>query len=309
MTIFFYGQGQTRNGQTRNWFERGDFRENVRQIAATGVNTVVLVPYGFQKNSADTAISMLDRRCISLDSFAVACSMVVNAGLFLVVKPHIDLIDGVPRANISPQYMDGWKRSYLSFLIPFAKAAQRYRASVFCVGTELSGVSSDKVLWKSVIDSCRTVYDGPLTYAATPQEALSVPFWEELDYVGVNAYFPVSTRRNPAFEDLLFSWGVWEQMLRDLSRKTGRKVLLTEIGYMNHDLAPSNPGCFSIKGRYDEQMQANCYKAALAAARSMDFLYGMWWWQWELNGRCVGDVIDYNPRTRLAEEALREFWR
>jgi hypothetical protein len=38
----------------------------------------------------------------------------------------------------------------------------------------------------------RKIYTGKLTYAANWDDFDKVPFWKELDYIGIDAYFPLS---------------------------------------------------------------------------------------------------------------------
>ncbi|MBD3347073.1 MAG: hypothetical protein GF401_18620 [Chitinivibrionales bacterium] len=302
MTIFFYGT-------ERNTFDPVDFDNNLEKIAGLGVNTIVLIPYGFQETISSNHITRDDPRSIPDADFISACNRVVKRGFTLVVKPHVDVNTGDPRADIIPSDRPAWKASYLKFILHYAHLADTLGAHIFCVGTELTALSQDTHLWHEIIDSCRSRFRGLLTYSSCPQEVLSVQFWNKLDYIGANAYFPVSKRNNPMLEDMLFSWASWKEMLRDVSLSHHRDVLLTEIGYMNHTLAAENPGSFEHKGDRDDRLQADCYRAALIASEKMDFLHGMFWWQWELNDRGDTAAIDYTPRGRPAERVVKEYWQ
>lgn len=48
--------------------------------------------------------------------------------------------------------------------------------------------------WRDLIAEVRTVYAGPLSYAANFDQVQEVGFWDALDVVGANAYFPLSQR-------------------------------------------------------------------------------------------------------------------
>ncbi|MBD3322439.1 MAG: hypothetical protein GF350_15160 [Chitinivibrionales bacterium] len=285
------------------------FTQNIGRIKNAGANTIVLVPYWFQDHTRSSAVFPDTARTIPDSEFIAACSGVIESGLNLVVKPHIDVTSGTPRAEIEPVDRNAWKGSYLEFVLHYATIAENAGAAVFSVGTEFMALSKDTELWEEIIDSCQTRFHGELTYSACPQEALSVGFWDRLDYIGVNAWFPVSKREQPALEDMLFAWSTWKTMLRDISLRFGRAVLITEIGYMNSSRTAKNPGDFAAAGARDDQLQADCYRAALIAAGEMDFLHGMVWWQWELNTPDVAGGVDYTPEGKPAEMILQEYWR
>ncbi len=48
--------------------------------------------------------------------------------------------------------------------------------------------------WLWLIESTREVYSGKLTYAANFDQYHQVGFWEQLDLIGINAYFPLRKR-------------------------------------------------------------------------------------------------------------------
>ena len=48
-----------------------------------------------------------------------------------------------------------------------------------------------KKYWIELIQKVRAVYQGQLTYAANYDNYQEVDFWEHLDFIGINAYFPL----------------------------------------------------------------------------------------------------------------------
>jgi hypothetical protein len=78
---------------------------------------------------------------------------------------------------------------------------------------------------------------------------------------------------------------------------------------MNSSNAANDPGNWHAKGTIDNALQADLYRAALTAARSMEFVKGVFWWQWELNNRSSEQKIDYSPQKKAAQDVLKEFWQ
>ena len=78
----------------------------------------------------------------------------------------------------------------------------------------------------------RTHYPGPLTYAANWwQEYDRIAFWDALDYIGVNAFFPLSQAANPPLATLRQSAAQIAQEIAQVHRLTGKPVLFTEVGF------------------------------------------------------------------------------
>ncbi len=95
--------------------------------------------------------------------------------------------------------------------------------------------------WQRLVDRVREVYSGTLTYAANFDQYESVSFWDRLDLLSVNAYFPLRRRYQPGLSaaDLEAQLTArWRTLLRSLDafRRArgldGRRVLFSEIGYV-----------------------------------------------------------------------------
>ena len=95
--------------------------------------------------------------------------------------------------------------------------------------------------WVRLIQGVREVYDGPLTYAANFDQYFDVDFWNHLDLIGINAYFPLrkrdlsdagTTDRVGLFRS---RWSTILQEIDDFRRRQGvpeHRVLFTELGYV-----------------------------------------------------------------------------
>jgi hypothetical protein len=104
--------------------------------------------------------------------------------------------------------------------------------------------------WRELIAAVRERYTGRLTYAANFDQYESVAFWDALDLIGVNAYFPLRRHylpriRPPELEALLESrWSVVLERLDAFRRAAGledRRVLFTELGYSRRSHSTIEP--------------------------------------------------------------------
>jgi hypothetical protein len=54
-----------------------------------------------------------------------------------------------------------------------------------------------------------------------------------LDYIGLDAYYPLSNRNNATVAELEKGWQPWLADLERLSNEWHKKIIFTEIGYQN----------------------------------------------------------------------------
>src|SRR5207249_10941939 len=62
-------------------------------------------------------------------------------------------------------------------------------------------------------------------------EAERVAFWDALDFVGVQAYYPLAVTARPPADSIRAAWEAIAARLGALAHRTGRRVVLTEVGY------------------------------------------------------------------------------
>ena len=104
-----------------------------------------------------------------------------------------------------------------------------------CIGTELrTAVLNRPDAWRSLIADVREVYGGELTYSANwYREFEEVPFWDALDYIGIQVYFPLadSTGSKMSLDAFKAAWAPHVARIEALQQRVGKPVLFTEVGY------------------------------------------------------------------------------
>lgn len=99
--------------------------------------------------------------------------------------------------------------------------------------------------WRGLAASVRAVYGGAVTYAANFDQYQEVGWWDALDGLGVNAYFPLRAWDEPATAATFEA--SWVRILRDLQtfaarpEHRGRKVWFTELGYSFRKVSTVQP--------------------------------------------------------------------
>ncbi|MFQ5600075.1 MAG: hypothetical protein ACE5G2_05935 [Candidatus Krumholzibacteriia bacterium] len=283
--------------------------DELQALASTGASSLWIIATGYQVDATATTVVTDAGRTPTADSVRRAAEVAAGAGLDVAIKPHVDLDDGAWRGTIDPVDVAAWFDSYHDFLLPWADLAADIGAVQFVVGTELAGTVKHEGLWRETIRLVRARFTGQLTYAASWDEASRIGFWDALELVGVNAYFPVANRADPSRFEILAGWQPWLDRLEILHRQTSRDILITEIGYRSVDGAGMHPYRFDNTGTLDLQEQADLYWAALQATGEQPWMTGLVWWNWLARGGGGALDRDYTPSGKPAQQELQGAWR
>jgi hypothetical protein len=270
-------------------------------LAELGVEWVSIVPTWYQAGARSTAIEPeVDGRSASDASLLVAIAKADARGLDVTLKPHLDLSEGGYRAGIVPDDIDAWFDSYRSFILHYARIAEANGVEQFVVGTELAGTSGSTEHWRQLIAEVRDVYTGPITYAANWDEFDRVEFWDDLDMIGIDAYFPLA---DTATTDLAALTGAWRSIaaqLSELAAEWKRPVLFTEVGYASRQGATVTPWDITSSEVESEEEQAAAYQALVTALGDQSWWIGVHWWEWRVDSA-------HSPEGKLAQDVLREW--
>lgn len=146
--------------------------------------------------------------------------------------------------------------------VPVPEVGQEGPANVEATPRQLERINDRRrrleAHWEALIAELRGVYDGRLGYAANFDQYRQVGFWSHLDWMGVNAYFPLRDRWLPhpdsaaLYPLLVAGWrGVLDEIegFRREEGLAGKPVLFTEMGLTyraNSTLAPWADTGFSL---------------------------------------------------------------
>jgi len=171
--------------------------------------------------------------------------------------------------------------------------------------------------WRRLIADVRAVYSGMVIYAANwYDEYERVPFWDALDAIGIQAYFPLSSDDNADLDALIAGWQPHLQAMAEVSRRFGKPVLFTEVGYRATPDAAREPWLWPQQGVHAEPaglaMQARCYEAFFQAVWPQPWIAGVYIWKWHprmsLEPPREPD-IGFTPQHKPAVEVLARYYR
>ena len=291
---------------------------SLANLAATGATWISLIVTAYQETNASTDISHTTAATPTDDELIHVIAEAHHLGLKVMLKPHVDLLTDDPlqwRGLIGDNFTAesewaAWFASYRNVIFHYAELAETHGADQFCVGTELLGTSHREDDWREVIAGVRTRYSGPITYASNHSgEELNIIWWDAIDYIGVDAYYPLTNLNDPTLDELKAGWEQGLLTLSNLAYIWEKPILLTEIGYRSLDGTNRTPSNWWNQGTIDLQEQADAYTAAFESVYNRPWFAGMFWWSWEIDPFEGGDCNqDYTPHDKPAEDVLRTWY-
>ena len=160
----------------------------------------------------------------------------------------------------------------------------------------------------------RPVYSGKITYAANWSDDLeAIAFWDALDCIGIQAYFPISDQDDPPPHTLPQGWTRHLTQIEALQQKTGKPIVFTELGYRSVGYAAREPWTWPRRGESAApapQLQADLYAAAFATFFPKPWFEGVLLWKWHPPGE-MGDrrTLSFTPQGKPAEAVMADWFR
>ncbi|QDU68313.1 glycoside hydrolase family 113 [Engelhardtia mirabilis] len=280
MTVSCHGSGQS--------WASDEFAAELDELLGIGCNWIAIHPYASIGADGEVRWREIDPEHPP-EWLARPLREARDRGIGLLIKPHlaywgspfawrgeIDFEPGPTRERFWTTYSE-WIRTL---------ARTCSDADGFVVGTELGLMEVDEERWRELIDEVRALTDAPLTYAANWDRFESLGFWDALDAVGVQAYFPLAGTNlpEPAAAELTAAWEPWIAKLRAVHERTGKPVVLTELGYPRSLVAAVEPWASgATRGPGEARacaLQERCLGVALARlGPERDWLRGAFLWK------------------------------
>ncbi len=277
---------------------------------------VALIPYGYtREGQAKVNFNYGGSWWGESVEGTVACAQFAkNLGLKTMLKPHVWVVgQGWPGDFDlkSEKEWKIWEESYRTYILAMANVADSMEVDLFCIGTEYRhAVVKRSAFWEKLIDEVRTIYKGDLTYASNWDNFHKVKFWDKLDVIGVDAYFPLSEAKEPSVDEMIESWQVPLKQLKALSEKKDRDVLFTEYGYKSIDYVSAGHWNYNEDTiKVNVQNQVNAYESLFQSVWQEDWMLGGFFWKWHFYADAGGlSNRRYTPQGKPCLETIRKWY-
>jgi Glycoside Hydrolase Family 113 len=312
------------HGMGREWADPRVMLPTFEKIKSTGAEWVAFHPYASIRKDGSVSWSHRRRRrrgAVPTEQqpagepkvpvyWAEPVRLAHKAGLKVLIKPHLAYWgSGFSwRGEITFTDKTQWDRffeQYSHWILTMAEACKD--ADGFIVGTELDKTIDHEKRWRALIAGVRQRTKAPLSYAANWTDFRRVRFWDALDVIGIQAYFPLSDKTDPSKEALEAAWAKRMATLRTYAKEHNRNVLFTELGYNQSFDAARTPWDHRTDGPEATALQKRCLSTALAAVEGEKSVLGSFLWKWFPEPRPNGR--NFKLATKDIRALISEHWK
>jgi len=280
-------------------------RDELRRLRGVGYDAIALLPFAGQRGANASEVRRFAGSPASETDLAMTLAAVrAHAlGMRVMLKPQVwEHATGDP-THIEPADWKAWFASYRRFLLHEAALARIIGAEWLVIGTELTRTES-RPEWHELVAAVRAIYHGRILYAANFDAFEKTPLWPLVDAIGVDAYFPLSGKRDATDGELRFGAAAVVARLDAVSRKYGKPVILTELGYPSIAAPWIEPWREQRDAAARPADQARAFAAMLGALRGSPNIAGFFIWKYESDPD-RSDPTGYLPKGKPAEEIIR----
>ena len=270
-----------------------------------------LVPYAIGRKSSSFLMYDSERQWWGETTRGIIKSIELaqKQGLKLMIKPQIWVIGegwvGDFKIEKEQEWVI-WEKAYTKYILEYARIANDYNVEILCIGTELKHPSKRVKFWEKLIRDVRLIYKGKLTYASNWDDYNQVDFWQSLDFIGVDAYFPICEQQDCSEEEIKINCEKHIEKLHEFSMNKGKKVLFCEFGFGSHKNCMNMP--WESSGVYDEDFQKRAYEGFFKHYWNEKFVAGGFLWKWKTTS-------DPHPSTsfgiegKKAEAVVKKYYK
>ncbi len=276
-------------------------------VRCTGANFITLVPNALQETPQSEDISYSSYATLSDEELIQMIDYIHSAGLAIALKPVVNCMNGTWRAHINffdkdihcePKWCN-WFASYTKFMLHYAKLAEETGCEMFIAGCEMVMSERRTAEWRKLISDIRGVYHGPVTYNSDKYQEDNVTWWDCLDYICTNGYYPAND---------------WEQELdriEQIVKKYQKPFFFAECGCMSTEGSSKAPNDWTHHGDVNLKEQADWYTTMFEACRKRSWIEGfcLWDWPWKQYSPAKAEThCGYDIFAKPAQEVVKKYY-
>lgn len=241
------------------WSDDALVDEALRFAIEEGSNFIALDwPVNFYDNGKIVPLDTSIRLHPYWDDIKKVVNKAKAKGFFIMLKPYVTLANSAENRNFWNTDINIFKLSnffpdYKKYPTQLAEFATQNNVNAICIGTESSHIDwLFRDDWIDLINAVRAKFNGALTYDALfnrwyyqDKDIDEVVFRDQLDFIGVSLYVPITTDDNASVDTLKQGWfvdlgewfGGWFEIdnvieyLGNISNRYNKQIMALEGGY------------------------------------------------------------------------------
>jgi hypothetical protein len=289
----------------------------IQPVIDVNANWVTLMPFGFMSTISSVNLQYNSKRQWWGETkvgIAKTAFEFHKKNIKIMLKPQIWIPNGGFTGKIEMNNEQDWvtfEKSYEAFILDYAKVAADTNCELFCIGTELNNfVISCPDYWTKLIHKIKKIYKGKITYAENWDTFKNVPFIKQLDYIGIDAYFPLAREKTPTVAAIEKEWKVIKNEIKNLSIRHNKPILFTEFGYQSQDYTTLEPWNHSTSNAVNLTAQKNALEALFNQFWTEKWFAGGFLWKW-YDKKSAGGLndTDYTIQNKPSQSLVSTWYK
>lgn len=281
------------------------YRQMVDEAAELGARDVQITVRWVQASVTSTVIQPVSGITPSDATLRATIRYARSKGLKVFLLPIIHLEQRSPtdwRGTLKPADRAAWWQSYRAFILYHARLAPK-DVLLLAVGSELVSMEADVAEWRRLIKDVRAVFPGLLTYSANWDHFLPVRFWDDLDLLGISAYWPIAKTPTDDVATMIARWRPIKAEIGRFALRMKKPLILTELGFRSDAEGATQPWLHTRRVPPDLEVQRRAWAASRAAWQGTPWLAGLYVWNWFGQGGPTD--TSHTPRGKPALDEIR----
>lgn len=287
-----------------------------KQANELNCNAAAIVPYTFLENPNQPSFMPIANSAGDENDEGVVHSAyeAQKLGMTVVLKPQVWIGRGSWPGDVAMTNEADWEQffnHYYRWIRHYALLAEMYDMDALCIGTEFAKATvAREADWRKLIHKFRGIYNGKLTYAANwGEEFEKVAFWDELDFIGLNSYYPLSTNKEATKAELNEGFLKVLAKAEKVQKRFNKPLVFTEIGFKSVQTPWLMPHEASNNAPYFGEHQKLCYEVVFENIRDKPWIQGILWWKFPSYLDHSGlENDDFTPNRKPAEAVVKQWF-
>lgn len=290
--------------------------ESLKKQVNLNANATAIIPYSYIPNPQKPSYIGISNSSGSENDESVihAAYRAKELGMVTMLKPQIWLGRGSWPGDVEMQNEEDWQQffeHYYRWIRHYALMAEIHRMDILCIGTEFAKATLQREAdWRQLIQKIRKLYSGKITYAANwGEEFEQLQFWDELDYIGLDCYYPLSKKDEPTDKELRNNFKAVIKKIEKVTSHYQKPLIFTEIGFRSIDMPWKNPHADEGDAAFNGEHQKRCYQVVFESIQGKDWCQGLFWWKYPTDLQEMGwEQKGFTPNKKPAEAVVKKWF-
>lgn len=290
--------------------------DQMGEVKRINADWVAVIPYGFSR-SGQPQVTYDHNGQWWGERTDGTCKLIKYAQshqLKVMLKPHVWVMgEGwTGDYDLSAETdWEIWEKDFSTYMINHARVADSLSVDLLCIGTEYRIPARERPdFWRNLIKDIRHVYKGKITYASNWDNFENITWWDAVDYIGIDAYFPLVEGKHPSIPEIEQGWEPVKTQLSQFSKQWKKPILFTEYGFQSaNGAAGKHWELDKSSENVNEQVQADAYEATYRALMEESWFAGGFLWKWHFTSRHDRwRGTEWTPQNKPAEKVIAHWY-